>query len=375
MGCTGSKQKSAETPAAAIAAEGKYEAKDAPAAAIELPKVEVEEKKDDKTAEPKDDEEDEDDDDDDVMSESEFLKNNPAPNTQKMRTSVSAEAYGAWNKKTEFTPPVHAKTAEQKERLTQTLQKSFMFRALNVKEMATVIDAMEEVTAAGGDRLITLGDNGDYLFVIEKGSLECRKEINGVDTLLKTVEAGDVFGELALLYNTTRAANVDAKGECLLWKLDRNSFTHIVKDAAQKKRERYEGFLSNVPLLRDNGMDHYGRAQVCDGLQSESFEAGQIVITEGEEGRKFYIVESGTFTGVKKGCEGLALTYKPGDFFGELALLKDAPRAATVTALSAGELLVLDRSAFKRLFAGSESMVAALGRQTLKYESGDELVQ
>lgn len=57
---------------------------------------------------------------------------------------------------------------------------------------------------------------------------------------------GDVFGELALLYNTTRAANVDAREDSVLWKLDRRSFNSIVKDAAQKKRERYEGFLGSV---------------------------------------------------------------------------------------------------------------------------------
>jgi cAMP-dependent protein kinase regulator len=215
-----------------------------------------------------------------------------------------------------------------------------------------------------------LGDNGDYLFVIEKGTLECRKEINGVDTLLKTVEEGDVFGELALLYNTVRAANVEAKADCLLWKLDRSSFTHIVKDAAQKKRERYEGFLSSVPLLRDNGMDNYGRSQICDGLHNESFVAGEVVITEGEEGKKFYIVESGTFTGIKKGME--PYTYQPGDFFGERALLRDEPRAATVNAVTDGELLVLDRGAFKRLFSGSEKLMEAMGRQTVKYESADE---
>jgi len=234
--------------------------------------------------------------------------------------------------------------------------------------MATVIDAMEEVDATAGQTLITMGDNGDYLFVIEKGILECRKSIDGVDTLLKTVEEGDVFGELALLYNTVRAANVVAKVDCMLWKLDRNSFTHIVKNAAQKKRERYEGFLSNVPLLRDNGMDNYSRSQVCDGLHNESFNAGDVVIKEGEEGKKFYIVESGTFTGVKKGAEDKALVYNPGEFFGELALLKDAPRAATVTAETEGELLVLDRGAFKRLFAGSTTIVDAMTRQTLKYD-------
>lgn len=374
MGCMGSKNKAPEAApgeqykVTEPAADGKADAKEAEAPKAEAPKAEAPKAEPKKEAPAKDEDEDEEeDDDDDVVSESEFMKNVDPVKNNKMRTSVSAEAYGEWNKKEDFTPPVYEKNADQSKRLSDTLGKSFMFRALNAKEMDTVISAMEEVVATAGEQLITLGDNGDYLFVIEKGQLECRKEINGVDTLLKTVEEGDVFGELALLYNTVRAANVIAKSDCLLWKLDRNSFTHIVKDAAQKKRERYEGFLSKVPLLRDNGMDNYSRSQVCDGLHNESLKAGDTVITEGEEGKKFYIVESGSFTGIKSGAEDKAIKYAPGDFFGELALLKDAPRAATVTADTDGELLVLDRGAFKRLFAGSAAIVDAMERHTLKY--------
>jgi len=43
---------------------------------------------------------------------------------------------------------------------------------------------------------------------------------------------GDAFGELALLYNAPRAATITAKVDCILWSLDRPTFTNIVKDAA-----------------------------------------------------------------------------------------------------------------------------------------------
>lgn len=367
MGCVSAKN-NAPGGGASAAVAAKYKAPIDAATKTESPKEEV--KDTPKTQEPPTEEpasdEEEDDADDDVVSESEFLKKNPpALNKNKMRTSVSAEAYGEWNTKGDFTPPSYPKSDEQKTRLGDTLSKSFMFRALNQKEMGTVVDAMEEVQASAGARLITMGDNGDYLFVIEKGILECRKEINGIDTLLKTVEEGDVFGELALLYNTVRAANVDAKEDCALWKLDRNTFTHIVKEAAQKKRERYEGFLEAVPLLKD--MDRYERSQLCDGFGNQPFIKGDTIIKQGDEGDKFYIVEEGELRGVKEGMEDNALTYVAGDFFGELALLKDTPRAATVTALTDGMLLVLDRGAFKRLFGGSVKMIEAMGRQTVKY--------
>jgi cAMP-dependent protein kinase regulator len=46
------------------------------------------------------------------------------------------------------------------------------------------------------------------------------------------------------LYNAPRAATIIANEECLLWRLDRETFNHIVKDAANKKRAKYEEFLS-----------------------------------------------------------------------------------------------------------------------------------
>ena len=51
--------------------------------------------------------------------------------------------------------------------------------------------------------------------MIEKGTLNCIKSVNGEEKLVKTVHEGDVFGELALLYNCPRAASVMAAD--VLW--------------------------------------------------------------------------------------------------------------------------------------------------------------
>jgi cAMP-dependent protein kinase regulator len=61
---------------------------------------------------------------------------------------------------------------------------------------------------------------------------------------LKKYEAGEAFGELALLYNAPRAATITSDTESLLWCLDRETFNHIVKDASRKRREKYENFLA-----------------------------------------------------------------------------------------------------------------------------------
>lgn len=82
---------------------------------------------------------------------------------------------------------------------------------------------------------------------------------------MKTFEPGDAFGELALLYNAPRAATITAKSAVVLWELDRDTFNHIVKDAAQRKREKYEDFLSSVKIL--HSVDSYERAKMADTIK------------------------------------------------------------------------------------------------------------
>jgi cAMP-dependent protein kinase regulator len=80
------------------------------------------------------------------------------------------------------------------------------------------------------------------MYVVETGTLACTKVFAGntEPTALKEFQPGEGFGELALLYNAPRAATITAKTDCILWSLDRETFNHIVKDAAARKRERYE---------------------------------------------------------------------------------------------------------------------------------------
>merc|ERR1712050_39911 len=109
-----------------------------------------------------------------------------------------------------------SKTDEQKIRLRDCLGKSFLFSTLEDNDMAIVIGAMKEVTPEAKERVINQGDSGDFLFVIESGKLDCIiKLADGSDKVVKTCEAGDVFGELALLYNCSRAASVKAAEKCV----------------------------------------------------------------------------------------------------------------------------------------------------------------
>lgn len=102
---------------------------------------------------------------------------------------------------------------------------------------------------------------------------------------------------MALLYNAPRAATIIADIDSVLYALDRATFTNIVKEASMKRRDRFESFLSKVEILAD--LDSYERGKICDVLETEYFEDGQTVITQGEKGDKFFLIEDGEATAFK----------------------------------------------------------------------------
>jgi len=196
------------------------------------------------------------------------------------RTGVSAEAYGKFNKKVDFVPRHIKKSDAQIKRIRAKIKQSVIFNALDEKALIIVIGAMEEHIYNSGEYVIKQGDSGNYLYFVESGNLDCYKFFpdSNENKLVKQYEDGDSFGELALLYNSPRAASVIAKTKCNLWALDRETFIEIVKNEAMMKREKYEKFLKSVEAFR--GMDSYELSLICDSLNQCFYKAGEYVIKE-----------------------------------------------------------------------------------------------
>ena len=290
------------------------------------------------------------------------------------RSSVSAEVFGLYNKKAAFKPRVIPKKESQKETIKKRCLQSFIFNSLEDQDFVKVIDAFEEKRFKGGDYVIKEGEQGDVVYLVDTGELDCEKTFKKGDkpTFLKTYYPGESFGELALLYNAPRAATIKAKTDCIFWALDRGTFNNIVKEAAVKKREKYENSLKNVPIL--STIDAYELGQICDAVNSEKANKGDYIIKQGEKGDKFFILDEGEAYAAKVFNPGEpeqnVKDYKKGDYFGELALLRDEPRAASVIAKTDCRLITLDRLAFKRLLGPLEKLLQRNSEMYQKYNAG-----
>lgn len=202
---------------------------------------------------------------------------------------------------------------------------------------------MFERPTKADDVIIRQGDSGDFFYVIEDGVFDI--VVNGEK--YETISTGASFGELALLYNSPRAATVICSSESgSLWAIDRLTFRKIVINHNYNRRKRYESFLKNIPLF--STLSQLELSKLSDCIKEISYEKDQVVIREGDIGDSFYIVSQGNANVCINGKQEKSLVI--GDYFGEMSLITKQPRAATVIAQSNPlSVLRIEVDAFNRL--------------------------
>ncbi|KAK5114577.1 hypothetical protein LTR85_010154 [Meristemomyces frigidus] len=289
------------------------------------------------------------------------------PNNYNMnrRTSVSAESLApASADDSSWKAPSYPKTQEQVSRLRAAVAHNFLFSHLDDDQSSQVLGALQERKVPAKDvRVIVQGDAGDYFYVVENGNFDIyvsktgkvEAGPDGLGSRVANSGPGSSFGELALMYNAPRAATVVSTEPATLWQLDRVTFRRILMDSAFQRRRMYESFLEEVPLL--SGLTPYERSKIADALETTKYPAGSTIIREGDPGDKFYILESGEAEAVKRGAQKPLKNYSKGDYFGELALLDDKPRAASVLSKTEVKVATLGKDGFQRLLGPVEAIM------------------
>ena len=266
----------------------------------------------------------------------------------------------------DWKPPVYEKSDEQASAIRKDIEAgkvAMLFSSVNAKEMDVLVAAFQSKDVANGTDIIKQGDLvAEEFYVVADGTFE----IFVGDKKVLDVAKGGCFGELALLYDAPRAATVKATSDSKVWSLDRATFKTILCKSSQDQTKEYIAFLQKVESLKD--LKEGDLSKLADCAVPREYPADAVIIEQGAIGDIFYFVQEGEVKCTRKGEDGKEEEVfqndekkerlKEGDYFGEIALLTNDTRQATVTAVTATKCLTLQRKVFDRVLGSLDSLKA-----------------
>src|SRR5207249_3419091 len=205
-----------------------------------------------------------------------------------------------------------------------------------------------------GATIVRQGERGDEFFVVAQGEAEVLVRDAGEDAVVERKGPTDFFGERALLGSGVRQATVKAATPMRLLVFDQRVFWKELGGvvawesqvrAALQERDR----LRAVPLFSEATPRQLDLLAVK--LAVQPFQRGDSVVRQGDRGDAFYVVREGQVDVLSRGNgRSRRLTeLGPGEYFGEIALLRDQPRMATVRGKTDGSVWKLERQDFRDL--------------------------
>ena len=204
-----------------------------------------------------------------------------------------------------------------------------------------------------GEPVFRQGDRPDAFYVVRTGSVQIEDEDSetGDTRVLRTMSRGESFGEMGLLGSHRRQATVRALDEVELFQVDKGTFDRLL---AEDMRAPDFGHtmqalaeLRELPVFR--ALDSEQLTVILEHGVWITAAPGEALITQGEAGDRFYAIASGRADVLRDGTS--VGTLGKGRYFGEVALLRDVPRTATVIASTPMRLFALDRDGFELVVA------------------------
>jgi CRP-like cAMP-binding protein len=234
-----------------------------------------------------------------------------------------------------------------------------LFVSCSAEELDVVSAALRRERFARNEVILRQGDPGDEFYIIEHGRVTVwQTDDEGIERKVDELGAGQYFGEVALVSQAPRNATVRAETPLVLFSLGQEDFDRLVRqyvDLAQNvnQRVKHSWILRGMPIFDE--LDGEDLNQLAEQLKPETYRAGQVLFHEGDPGDRFYIVESGQLV-VTRSVNGKVMELSrrgAGDYVGEIALLQNCPRTATITCASECTLLSLEAEYFQALISKS----------------------
>ena len=207
-------------------------------------------------------------------------------------------------------------------------------------------------TLAPGAVLIRQGDPAEAFYMVRSGNVEVVEEHPDGRTRTLAVEGrGTGIGDQGLVEGSPRAATVRSVGRAELFEIDKATFDRLL--TCRAARPSFAPTVQRIEELRRLGpFTALPARALADLARSGAWvhvAPGEVLFRQGDAGDAFYVIEHGRMTVDIHGT--VVAELGPGDHVGEMALLLDAPRSATVTAMTGTRLFAIDRGGFDDLIA------------------------
>ena len=210
-------------------------------------------------------------------------------------------------------------------------------------------------TVPAGRAVFRRGDRPDAFYVVRSGSVAIVDEDpdTGDDRVLRVIGRGETFGELALLQRVGRAATVRAAEDAQLFRIDAATFDRLLADriSAPEFAPTVQAYTELREITAFRGLPVNDIRQLLDHGETVNLAAGDVLMEQGDEGDAFWGIIRGKVSVIRDGAEVAVLGAS--DHVGELALLDDAPRTASVVCLTPLRAFRLDREGFDAVVAGA----------------------
>ncbi len=206
-------------------------------------------------------------------------------------------------------------------------------------------------TPAFDEIIFKRDDYTNTFFSIVDGEVSI--EINPEDATQRVnLSKGAFFGEMSLISGHRRSATVHAGNNCILVETPRRTMNKTIASVDAVKRVIDEAFLMRAVQAKIAPNTPANKLQpVISTAEIKQYKPGEVIFQEGDEGNTLELVRKGSLTVSRSvGGKDVVLSYLPaGNYVGEMALLGDNRRTATVKAAVATETISLDGSTFKSL--------------------------
>ncbi|KAL0967828.1 hypothetical protein UPYG_G00257730 [Umbra pygmaea] len=179
------------------------------------------------------------------------------------------------------------KTVSETSLIVKAIQKSDFLRRLDDEQITMMVELLVAINVTPGNDIIKEGTEGDSMYIVAAGELL----VSQAGQNLRTLTCGDIFGELAILYNCKRTATVKAKTIVHLWCMERTTYRTIMTNKSKKKREQLMGFLKTSQTLK--ALTSSQLSKIIDSMEEVKYQNNDVIVREGEEGNTFYIILKG----------------------------------------------------------------------------------